>query len=247
MNIPILVPSAGRAASVLTNITGQILFVPESQIVSYRECNPDTQIETHADDAYRNLAAKRQGIYDRWGSVFMLDDDISFVSRLYVEGNNRKTHLTPDESAQLIQVTADTAKDAGCFLFGFNATPNAKHYYPHKPIELTAYINACAFGLHKSPSLYFTERTTAAESHWINLLNAYTHRRAWVDMRFHFAQASGSTFFRPGGQAAHRTIKTEEEDTIFLHRMFGKAVRIKTQRGDASKIHKYQRTIHNPL
>jgi hypothetical protein len=56
----------------------------------------------------------------------------------------------------LIQRTAAAARAAGCYLFGFNATPNAKHYYPHKPIELTAYINACAFGLHPSDRLYFT-------------------------------------------------------------------------------------------
>jgi hypothetical protein len=66
-------------------------------------------------------------------------------------------------------------------------------------------------------------------------------------MRFHFAQAPGSTFFRPGGQTRHRTLQTELADTLFLRRMFGQAVRIKRTRGDASKVHPYQRSIHNPL
>lgn len=246
-DLPIIIPSAGRCDAVLTRISGAVLYVPESEADGYARHNPHHAIETHADKAHANLAAKRQDIYARWGDVFMADDDIAFVSRLYLPGNNREQHLTPDEARELIQATAYNARSAGCFLFGFNNSPNAKHYYPHKPISLTAYINASAFGILQSPGLYFTERTTAAESHWINLLNAAVHRRAWVDARFCFAQAPGSTFFRPGGQAAKRTMHSEMADTLFLRRMFGQAIRSKRNRGDASAAHPYQRTIHNPL
>lgn len=241
----IVIPTAARAGAVLTRVEGAILIVDEREAPLYREHHPHDPIETHPP--LRNLAAKRQWIYQRFGHVFMLDDDIAFVSRLYLPGNNREQHLTPAEAAQLIHVTADTAAQAGCYLYGFNSSPNAKHYYPHKPVELTSYINACAFGLRPSPHLYFTERTTAAESHWINLLNAYFHRRAWADMRFHFGQAPGSTFTRPGGQTLHRTLDTERADTLFLRRMFGQAVQVKAARGDARLIHPYQRTLRNPL
>lgn len=242
----IVIPTAARAGAVLTNVAGAILIVQEGEeVAAYREHHPDMEIETHPP--LRNLAAKRQWIYERYGDVFQLDDDIAFVSRLYLPGNNRDTHLTPREVADLIYATAAAAAEAGCYLYGFNASPNSKHFYPHKPIELTSYINACAFGLRPSPHLYFTERTTAAESHWINLLNAYFHRKAWVDMRFHFAQAPGSTFKRPGGQTLHRTMETERADTLFLRRMFGQAVRTKAARGDAKLLTPYQRTIHNPL
>ena len=243
----IIIPSAGRADAVLTRISGAILYVPDSEADAYRQNNPHTEIETHADNEHQNLAAKRQAIYQRWENVFMADDDIAFVSRLHLPGDNRKTHLTPDEINDLIQRTAHQAASAGCHLYGFNSTPNAKHYYPHKPISLTSYINASAFGLHPSSKLYFSERTTAAESHWINLLNAATHRKSWSDMRFCFAQAQNSTFFRPGGQTAKRSLQSELDDTIFLRRMFGQAVQIKRQRGDARLIHPYQRSIANPL
>lgn len=245
--LPIIVPSAGRAAAVLTRITGMVLYVPESEGNDYRKHNTGVRVQTHPDDAYSNLAAKRQGIYEQWGDVFMVDDDIAFVSRLYLPGNNRENHLTPGETATLIQRTAHAARQAGCHLFGFNYSPNAKHYYPHKPISLSSYINACAFGLLRSDKLYFTPRTTAAESHWINLLNAAMHRKCWADMRFHFAQAPGSTFFRPGGQTAHRTLQSELDDTIFLRRMFGQAVQAKRTRRDAAKVHPFQRSISNPL
>lgn len=244
---PIIIPSAGRADAVLTHIAGAILYVPEGEAAAYAQHNPGVHIETHPDDAHRNLAAKRQAILDRWGSAFMADDDIAFVSRLYLPGNNREQHLAPDEIHDLIQRTAHAARQADCYLYGFSNHPNAKHYYPHRPIQLTLYINASAFGIHEGGQLYFTDRTTAAESHWVNLLNARLNRKAWSDTRFCFAQAPGSTFFRPGGQTAHRTMATELADTIFLRRMFGQAVQAKRTRGDAAKTHPYQRSIANPL
>lgn len=237
----IVCPSAGRASMVLTAIEGMILCIEQGEHDAYRYHNPAVEIDIHPP--LKNLAAKRQWIYERYRDVFMVDDDISFVSRLYTTGNNRDEHLSPFEIAELIQVTADSARAAGCYLFGFNQSPNAKHYYPHKPIELTGYINACAFGLFQSDKLYFTERTTAAESHWINLLNARVHRKAWIDKRFHFAQAPNSTFYREGGQTAKRTLASEREDTLFLRRMFGQAVQVKKNRGDANLVHQYQRSI----
>lgn len=241
--VAIVIPSAGRAGAVLTRIAGAILYVPQSQAAAYRAAHPDMPVETHADDAYPNLPAKRQGIYERWRHVFMADDDIAFVSRLHLPGNNRQQHLTPQQVHDLIQVTGAAARRAGCYLWGFNSSPNAKHYYPHRPIDLGAYINACAIGLHPSPSLYFTPRVTAAESHWINLLNAHAHRKSWSDMRFCFVQAPGSTFRRPGGQTAHRTLESERADTLFLRRMFGDRVRLRRQRADSGLAHAYQRTI----
>jgi hypothetical protein len=241
----IIIPSAGRAKTVLTNIAGQKLCVPESEASNYRRHNA-CEIITHPP--LKNLAAKRQWIYEKFGSVFMIDDDIKYVSPVYLPGNNRKNHLSPAEAAELIQATGQAAADAGCFLFGFNRAPNPKHYNAAKPIMLTGYINACAFGLHPSEKLFFTERTTAAESHWINLLNAYYHRRAWIDTRFHFAQAPNSTFFRPGGQTARRTLDSEKADSLYLRAVFGNAIRIKRNRAtDAAGIHQYQRSIRIDL
>lgn len=246
-DIPIIIPSAGRADAVLTRIDGAILYVPESEAAAYAQHNPGVPIETHPDAAYRNLAAKRQAILERWGSVFMVDDDIDRVWRMYLPGNPRDYEMTPAESAHLIQCTAHAARQAGCYLYGFSNKPNTKHYQACRPIRLNSYINASAFGIHKGGQIYFTERTTAAESHWVNLLNARLNRMAWSDMRFCFAQAPGSTFFRPGGQTAHRTLESELADTIFLRRMYGQAVQAKRARGDAAKTHPYQRSISLPL
>jgi hypothetical protein len=246
MGIPIIIPSADRAGHVLTRIEGAILHVPETQVPAYARRHADMEI--HGDPPYRNLAEKRQAIYARYGDHFQVDDDIVHVSRQSIPGNPRNAHLTPAEVRDLIDVAYLAAKDAGAYLFGFNRSPNPKHYIAHKPIMLVGYINASAFGLRRSPHLFFTPHTTAAESHWINLLNAYYHRYIWADMRYHFAQKPHSTFFRAGGQAARRTLDSERRDTLFLRRMFGDAVRIKKGRAtDAVAIHQYQRTIRIPL
>jgi hypothetical protein len=245
MGIPIIIPSADRAGQVLTRIEHAFLYVPETQKEAYCAAHPDMDVITHPP--FRNLAEKRQAIYELFGDHFQVDDDIAYVSRLYVTHNNRN-YLTPLEIHDLIQVTHENAISAGAYLFGFNRSPNPKHYIAHKPIMLVGYINASAFGLRRSPHLFFTPHTTAAESHWINLLNAYYHRYIWADMRYHFAQKPHSTFFRAGGQAARRTLDSERRDTLFLRRMFGDAVRIKKGRAtDAVAIHPYQRTIRIPL
>lgn len=244
--INIVVPSMGRSDIVSTNIDGQILYVPESEYQEYKERNT-CEIMFHKDDEYKNLAEKRQGIYDKFGDVFMVDDDIDFVSRVWHSGNNRATHLSSSEVTELINTTYINSKNAGCYLFGFAASPNSKHYHPQKPIKMNQYINACAFGIIKSEKLYFSNKTTAAESHWINLLNAYQNRKSWMDTRFHFAQKPNSTFFLKGGQTANRTIDSEKKDTLFLRRMFGQSVKLKSDKKDVKAVHKFQRTIKIPL
>lgn len=241
--IQVVCPSSGRADVVSTKITGMLLYVAENEADAYREHNPDTPIVTHPN--LPSMAAIRQSIYDRWGSVFMVDDDLRRALRTYRVDTRSELYMDPDETAELIQATGENARAAGCALWGFSITHRSSHYAPHVPIDLTAFVNGCAMGLHPSPYLYFSQRTTAAESDWINLLNAATHRKCWVDMRFSFTARPDTTFVAPGGQTAHRTMDTERADSLFLRRMFGSAVRLK--RTSEKVTHPYQRSIRNPL
>lgn len=246
-DIPIIVPSSGRATSVLTRIAGMILYVPESEANEYRKHNTGVRVEVHADDAHNCLAEKRQDIYSRWGDVFMADDDIAAVVRLNEAGLEKATQLHSNAVHELIQRTAWQARQAGCYLFGFSHGRAAKNYRPHAPISLSSYIHASAFGLLQSDQLYFTSQVVAADSDWVNLLNARMHRKSWADLRYCFMQVKGSTYARPGGLTSRRTQQTELEDTMFLRRMFGQAVQAKPTSGAAAKTHPYNRVIVNPL
>lgn len=237
MAIKIICPSHSRHRSVLTNIKNMILFVDKSELIEYEQ-NNDFKIHTH--DGLNNLSKIRQYIYDKYPDVFMVDDDVVCVQRLY------QTHdqdLTPDAIHDLIQDTYRRSKNIDSFLFGFNNDPNPTHYNQHKPFVLNSYINGCAFGLRENKNLYFSPKTVACESHWINLLNAYYNRFCFIDKRFHFRQKKDSTFLRPGGQTSRRTMKTEEADTLFLKKKFGDSVKIKNKKTKLSNFMNFKESL----
>jgi len=244
-DIDIVIPSRGRAGQVKTAISGAVFWVREEEVDDYRNAYPDREIIGHPP--FANLATKRQAIYEHYGDVAMVDDDIEGVRRLWSPSGELPIYLTPDQARDLIQATYRAAINADCYLFGFSNYPNPKHYLPGKPIKMNGYINGSAFGIRKSDSLYFTERTTAAESYWMTLLNAYAHRKAWIDTRFCFAQAKASLGRLSGGQTANRTLGSERKDTIFLRRMFGPAIVLKPIRGESANVHQYQRVVNIPL
>jgi len=237
--IKIICPSSGRAKTVYTKIEGMILFVDESEFDEYEKYNHDIEIQTHT--GLNNLSKIRQFIYEKFGDVFMVDDDIVKVQKLY---RTIDQDLTPKESKNIIQAAYETSKSIDAFLFGFNNDPNPTHYNQHKPFQLNSYINGCAFGLRKNKQLYFDGNTTACESHWINLLNAYHNRFCFIDKRFHFRQKANSTFTAPGGQSLKRTLESERLDTLFLKKKFGDSVKLKKTRNKTKQLHEFQRELN---
>lgn len=234
--IKIIVPSTKRSDIFLTNISNQIICVHESEKEDYK--NLPFEIITHDKNT---LSEIRQFIFQKFGNVFMVDDDIVSVERLY---RREDTFMKPDEIYNLIQETAYTAEQVGAYLFGFNSSFNPKHYKGQKPFVANGYINACAFGLIKNDKLFFHNLTIACESHWINLLNAYYHRFSFQDTRFTFRQKPNSTFQLKGGQTTKRTLESEKRDSMFLRRMFGESIQLKTGSKDSKVIHQYQRKLN---
>jgi len=234
--IKIIVPSHKRSKILTTKIKGMTLLVHESEAKDYSHL--PYSIETHK---LNRLTDIRQYAYEKWSDVFMVDDDIEKVEQIYTE---KKQTLTPEEVYELIQDTHALATDVGAFLFGFSNASSPKHYKAQKPFVANGYINACAFGLRKSPHLYFNPETTACESHWINLLNAYHHRYSLQDTRFVFKQKANSTFLLEGGQTLKRTIETEKRDSLLLRQTFGESIQLKKGQKDGKLHHPYQRKLN---
>jgi hypothetical protein len=218
-----------------TNIHNQILCVHKSELQDYK--NHECEIITHNKNS---LAEIRQYLYKKFGDIFMVDDDIVSVEKLFT---NEDVKLTPVQIHDLIQNTYHVANDIGAKLFGFNNTMNPKHYKPQKPFVANGYVNACAFGLIKDANLHFSPKTVACESHWINLLNAYYNRYSFVDTRYAFRQKPKSTFLLEGGQTLKRTTITEQRDTLYLRMMFGNSVQLKKGQKDSKLHHQYQRKL----
>ena len=236
MECKVIIPTHKRSKIMTTNIYNQILCIHESEKKDYE--NFDCEKIYHNKNS---LSQIRQFIYEKFKTVFMVDDDIVSVERLFTDIDVKLQHT---EIWQLIQETAYNANSVGAKLFGFNNTLNPKHYKPQKPFVANGYINACAFGLHKDKNLYFSPKTTACESHWINLLNAYFNRYSFQDTRYSFRQKPNSTFLLEGGQTLKRNLLTEKKDTLFLRLMFGESVQLKKGQKDSKQHHQYQRKLN---
>jgi len=237
--IKIVIPTHKRSEIMTTNVHNQILCIHKNEVADYKNFNCEKI--THDKNS---LSQIRQFIYQKFGDVFMIDDDIVSVEKLHTDQNVK---LSPKEIHDLIQNTYLMAKDLDAKIFGFNNTLNPKHYKPQKPFVANGYINACAFGMLKDPNLYFSQKTVACESHWINLLNAYYNRYCFIDTRYAFRQKPNSTFILEGGQTLKRSTITEKRDTLFLKMMFGDSIQTKKGQKDSKLHHRYQRKLNIKL
>jgi hypothetical protein len=247
MEVKVVIPSHKRAARVRTKdaVANCILCVPESQLKEYKQNNPNIEIVTHPDTV-RGLAAKRNWIYRKFGNVMMLDDDIQAMQRLYIPPYSLlPTVIEPALAYDIIQVTANMAKELGAYLFGFGTVSDARCFKPYRPFRLTGYCNGCAFGLLKGSNIFFHEEAIAVEDYFGSLINAFYHRYAFFDTRFGMVQLA--TFKNIGGQAEFRNQETERNDFLFLKRMFGSIVRGRGFSHFSKPSHEYQRSIKLPF
>jgi len=242
MNLKIVIPSHKRAERVLTTaaVDGAILCVEESQEKLYRACNPKIDIVTHPDSV-KGLARKRDWIIKHFGDVFMLDDDITAMQRVYTE-KGEKINVEPDVASELIRQAAQACRDAEMFLFGFSTSPGPISYNPMKPISLSGYFTGCSHGVLSGSKLWYNPDIICNEDYWISCLNAYHHRGGWKDNRFYFAQKD--TFVNRGGLSEFRNVDAEEKDFKLLQRTFGaEIVTLKKNQ----KVHQFQKSLKLPF
>lgn len=240
----IIIPSHGRAGSVLTlralPMGLPLVCVAESQEDEYVNRNPGATIVTHPDTVV-GLAPKRQWIYEKFGDVFMLDDDVTGMMDLQDAVN-----VEPEVTADLIYQAADVARQMGIFLFTFHSSANVMDYRPQRPYRLTGFAPGHSLGLLAGSKLFFTDESVAVEDYWISALNAHYHRMCLINTRYGFKQKD--TFHLAGGQSNFRTEETEMEDTLMLRRFFGTdVIRFKKGTHRAQTRHAYQRTLHLPF
>ncbi|GAB3767762.1 hypothetical protein GCM10028818_01140 [Spirosoma horti] len=242
----IVIPSHKRATRVRTTsvVANAILCVSESQAAQYRLCNPLDEIVTHPDCVI-GLAAKRDWIIRHFGNVFMLDDDIDTMQRVYTEPGE-KSQVDPLTAHDLIQAAADACHQAGAFLFSFAHVPAPVLYNPMKPIDLASYHTGCAHGVLAGSKLWYSREIMVNEDYWISCLNAYQNRLSWKDTRFYFQQKD--TFVNPGGLSEFRNVEAEAQDFTTLQRVFGQDVVTLKKASEKSKLkHPFQKTLKLPF
>lgn len=239
MPLAVVCPSSRRPERVLAAraITLDCVCVPHSERRQYVRANPQLKIVSHPDRIV-GLPAKRQWIHDRFGDVFMVDDDVSAFLRLYQPTFRHNNRLLAEDARAIVESLYQTATEAGAFLFSLAPHGDARHCEPQHPFRLTGYVNGAAFGIRAGSQLWFPRDVTAVADIALSGLNAHFHRFLLMDTRFGFRQAK--TFANPGGLAAARTGETEIADTARLKQMFGDAIQPKR---DARKKN---RNFHTP-
>lgn len=242
-DIKVVIASHKRADKITTHlkVANSIICIPESQYAAYREQCPDTEIVTHPDSVI-GLSWKRQWMMEYFGDAFHLDDDLMYMKRIYTE-SGETDKLTPTEIYDVIQRTARAARQAGVYLWGFNTSGKPFTYNALQPIQVSGYVNTCAFGLYTGSKLYFRPEQRYQEDYWISGLNAYLNRKIWRDNRYYFH--FGETWTGSGGLAEFRNLETLEKTLDELQGFFGKDVICVRKKGTIN--HPFQMNFKVPF
>jgi hypothetical protein len=233
-DLRVIILSHKRVGRVTTHkyVAGCEICVPESQADEYAKRYPDLQLLVHPDDVI-GAAAKRQWLLDLGVDQFQLDDDMIGLYRIYRRrGAWKKSVVRPDRAREIIEATAETARELGAYLFGFGSHCNPMTYDALRPFRFGGYSPSGAVGiLAGTPGCKIsipTETTLPFEDYWLCLINAYHHRYAFYDARF--AAGFKLTYIGAGGNAEYRAPSSDGDEpevlaTRYLQKHFGDAIR----------------------
>jgi hypothetical protein len=198
--------------------------VAESQVEDYEREKLGVPILPHPDNI-KGIVLKRQWIYEKFGSVLMLDDDITSFVRCYLpkyKSRKKFSRMSMEDATDMLNATYLTAKNMGAKLWSIAYDPKPLWYRAQQPFRTNWGVNGAVLGLHES-DLFFHHECIASGDTFVSALNFYLYRYSWIDTRFGFFQTE--TFSGAGGLSTKRTHETEKKDTELLKRFFGKAIR----------------------
>jgi hypothetical protein len=201
-----------------------LLIVAQRQLDEYRAAHPTARFDCHPD-SLGGLSLVRQWIYDKYGDVFMVDDD---VPAMYDYTDKKACKVEPARAQELVHRMADMAEEMGAFLYGPSEERNPLRFQPHKPFRLTGVVRGRAMGLRAGAKFFWPTDPSVDDEMCLSGLNAYYHRFCLVDCRY----AMPGDEYSVGGLAARRTQQTIVQWVGKLKLMFGDAVSAQAM-GDA--------------
>ena len=136
MTLPIVCPTHNRPKLITTHkhIPIDALIVPKSQQKAYENEKLGVKIVTHPDKI-EGIGLKRQWIYDKYGDVFQVDDDITAFMRCYLpkyRSRMKYARMTPEEARGAVDSLYQTAINLGAYLFAFAISADVRNYTAHK-------------------------------------------------------------------------------------------------------------------
>lgn len=251
-DIPIVIPSMGRPHILATHkvFAPERIFVcvPDSDVAAYEKAHPTLKIVGHPDNVI-GISAKRQWIYENWGDVVMIDDDIGKVVHLEHKTGDKACVLTMEDATDLVDRLHWEATQLGVYLFGVASSADPRNYVPMTPYRTTGWLNGGFTGLRAGSKLSYNSEIMCTEDFWISALNAYHHRKCWIDTRYALVDIFGNgTAKTEGGMAYTRNIEREKRDNEILRQYFGDAIgkHRKPNAGRVGLLHDHQRSLQVP-
>lgn len=246
MKLKIVSPSKGRPDNYLTKncINDVIIACSEAETPLYKEQNPDNEIISIPDDV-KGIVRVRQWILDKFEEVFMVDDDVEYVRRLYTEEAEPYKLTDPQMVNEIIYQNADICKQIGGKMFGFTSRRRPEHFDSHKPVRFTGYLNASYCGYLKDHGLKYDVNLVEGEDHYMSALNVYKHRKMFMDNRYSFF--TKENFKASGGCCDYRTIDDMRETTLELRSYFGEVIRLKKPNSGKQQLNEGERTLKFPF
>lgn len=251
--VKVVIPSYRRADKVRAiEIPNSVVCVPESEFDSYAANYGKDRVVAHPDSII-GIGPKRQWIIEQFKNVFMIDDEYDHLVRCYLpEGSEESSHCTPEETYEIIQSTAETAKDLGTYLFGFSKTAKPLYFNPTDPFGVSVSSSNLVYygiGVLDGGGIFVPDDLNYNEDDFISLINAYYHRFCLINYRF---CEMSTTFRNVGGLSEYRSTEGEKEAYLYLKRKFGSAVRRKgqgyTNEGKPRKASSpYERVLNLPF
>lgn len=243
-SLKIVIPSHKRAERVFAKmlVTDPIICVAESQKEEYQRCNPDCEIVTHPDDVV-GLIPKRNWMARYFGELFMIDDDVAAVKRMFIEKGESGRVKSREEVRQIIENLWDLSKITDCHVFGFTNKFSPMMYDEQEFLCFDKMITGCSYGVRFNKNVWWNEELKLKEDFWISCYMKFKERKILTDLRYWFEQKD--TFVNPGGLSAIRSQAEEERNILLIRKYFGDSINLKskTNNGKDTTIQKVQHNI----
>jgi len=246
LNIDVLCPSKGRFSKVMTKrlFPNLKLIVRHDEVDQYKEANPDVEV-IGTPASVKSLVATRQWMLEKFGTQFMVDDDIVSLKRMYAEPSEPASIDDPELVMQIVEMNAWMAQAIGAKMWGYQSWQNPTEYVSQKPFRFTTFLNNSYMGFLDGHDLAYRTDMEEAEDYYISCLNVFKNRYMFVDRRFTFS--TKDNFLSDGGCNDVRTTEVMMKNTLILRRTFGEVVTTKKATNTKKHVHKGERSISFPF
>jgi hypothetical protein len=242
----IVIPSKGRPDQVSTTkiLNDCIIVCPPDELDLYKEHNPENEIIALPSGVH-GISSTRQVILDKFKEVFMIDDDVLKMSRLFEEETPKMTITDPTEILEVIEFTREMAKDLGAKMYGFTHDTVPVHHRPWNPYEFNHFICASGCGYLEGHGLKENPDIVSADDYWMCCLNIYKNRFMFCNWRYAFVKSKN--FQNKGGLQGIRNAENMKSDTLILKEHFGDVIKTKVATSDKKKLIEGERSLSFPL